>query len=71
MSRSSNKRYEHLIGKRVEIPPYCDLWMRGAMYGAIVRMYTGTDGRLKAKVRMDHPQVRGLVTAVLDELKIL
>ncbi len=49
------------VGYRVELHPACDLWMRGAKYGEIVRYDGEHDGEPAFKVRMDHSQVRRLV----------
>jgi hypothetical protein len=54
------------IGDRVEIPCYCDLWMRGAMYGVIVKIKDTV-----ATVKMDHPQVKRAVRVVLKDCKSL
>ena len=48
---------------RIEIPAHFDLWMRGARIGKIVR--TAKDGSWK--VRMEHPQVKRLVTIRPDD----
>jgi hypothetical protein len=41
-------------GDRVELHPGCDLWMMGAKYGMVVRVYDEF-----VVVKMDHPSVRG------------
>ena len=51
------------VGDRVELHPGCDLWIRGAQYGRVEKI-----GRDLVHVRMDHPQVRGLVKAKPDLL---
>lgn len=38
---------------RVEIPVYCDLWMRGARYGVIDQSAEPKDGRVIVYVRLD------------------
>ena len=52
------------VGKRVQIPAYADLWMRGARYGTVERVIPGApvgyDRGATADIfviRMDHPQV--------------
>ena len=53
------------VGKRVQIPAYTDLWMRGARFGTVERFNAGGNfidprdvrGRDVFVVRMDHPQV--------------
>lgn len=55
------------VGKRVEIPAYSDLWMRGARFGVVERVKIGRGNYLDPKdprgadwffVRLDHPQAR-------------
>lgn len=58
---------QYTIGQRVEISPACDLWMRGARFGAVTDVQWGTP--LIIKVRMDHPQVRKLQAFTLDLLR--
>lgn len=58
----------HRVGHRVEIPPHYDLWMRGARFGVVVS--TNSEHGL-TKVRMDHPQVRRLVTVHTSDLKFV
>jgi hypothetical protein len=63
-----------MIGKRVEIPPHYDLWMRGARYGTYMglnRHMSRVRGFAIGRVRMDHPQVKKLVNIPIDELKVL
>lgn len=57
-------RQTFVVGHRVELHPGCDLWMRGAKFG-VVRDVTGTT----AKIKMDHPQVRNLVTIPFDRIR--
>lgn len=55
------------VGKRVQIPAYSDLWMRGARFGTVERVVIRSNrSYLDPKdpraldvyrVRMDHPQV--------------
>ena len=56
-------------GMRVEIAPHYDLWMRGARFGTVTRVYHVESRRLDPKdsldrdmlaIRMDHPQVKRL-----------
>lgn len=47
-------------GMRVEIAPHYDLWMRGARFGVVRKVYTDARGIELVAVRMDHPQVRKL-----------
>lgn len=65
MARISTKNH-WTVGRRVEIPAYCDLWMRGARFGTVERFIEGEGSYLCANdpraaphlaVRMDHPQV--------------
>lgn len=51
-------------GKRVELHPGCDLWMRGARFGTVVREKGDT-----VWVKMDHPQVKRLVRLPRDRVK--
>ena len=44
------------VGMRVELPVHHDLWMRGARFGVVAKV----DDKY-ARVRVDHPQVKGLV----------
>lgn len=52
------------VGKRIELHPGCDLWMRGARYGEVVGVEK--DGTLK--IKMDHPSVRKLVRLPPDRV---
>lgn len=52
-------------GDRIELHPSCDLWMRGARYGTVKRVLSV--GRLV--VKMDHPQVRRLVTTTVQSVR--
>jgi hypothetical protein len=53
--------------KRVEIPPYYDLWMQGARMGTVRKEFTGDDGVRYYKVNMDHPQVKRLATVIAED----
>jgi hypothetical protein len=48
------------VGRRVELHPGCDLWMRGAKFGTVV-MVNDQGGNIRLptllKIRMDHPKV--------------
>lgn len=60
-----------LIGKRVEIPVYYGLWMRGAQYGVVTSV---SKNAAHIRVRMDHPQVkrRARIAGMdVDDIKIL
>lgn len=54
------------VGKRVEIPAYADMWMRGARFGVVERVIDrstrnviAAEGRTDIYcVRLDHPQAR-------------
>jgi hypothetical protein len=58
------------VGKRVEIAPHYDLWMRGARFGTVARVYPGdsVSSRERLGVRMDHPQVKRLTTIFADDV---
>ena len=64
------------VGKRVQIPAYCDLWMQGARFGTIARVIAGKGSYLGANdprsatrfvLKMDHPQVKRLVQVIADD----
>ena len=64
------------VGKRVEIPAYADLWMRGARFGTIERVKIGSHNYVQPGdirgadifiVRMDHPQVKKLARFIADD----
>jgi hypothetical protein len=64
------------VGKRVQIPAYADLWMRGARFGTVERVVIGTGNYAQAKdprgadifvIRMDHPQVKRLARFIADD----
>lgn len=65
-------------GDRVEIPPGTDLWMRGARFGTVTRVYrhwrsglgaAQSFDRILLAVRMDHPQVRRLARVVAADCR--
>jgi len=63
-----------LIGRRIELAPHLDLWMRGARFGAVAWQSTRhKPGELmRLKVRMDHPQVKRLaVIGIADIARFL
>jgi hypothetical protein len=64
------------VGKRVQIPAYTDLWMRGARFGTVERVVVGTGNYLDPRdprgadifvVRMDHPQVKRPARVFADD----
>lgn len=64
------------VGKRVEIPAYCDLWMRGARMGTVARVQEGKGNHLDPRdprgatlygVRMDHPSIKRLAWVIADD----
>lgn len=64
------------VGKRVRIPAYTDLWMRGATVGTVERVVVADGKFIDPKdprgkdifvVRMDHPQVRRLARVIADD----
>lgn len=64
------------VGKRVQIPAYCDLWMRGARFGTVERVIPGTGNYINPRdprgatifcVRMDHPSVKKLARVISDD----
>ena len=68
------------VGKRVEIPAYCDLWMRGARFGTVERVIERSSNFVAAHdprggdifaVRMDHPQVKRLARVLADDCKFI
>ena len=68
------------VGALVEIPAYCDLWMRGARFGVVHSVRAGRGnyldpkdlrGATVARVKMDHPQVKKLARVVLDDCRFV
>ena len=64
------------VGKRVQIPAYADLWMRGARFGTVERVIEGQGNYVQARdprgatifvVRMDHAQVKRLQRFIADD----
>jgi hypothetical protein len=65
MTRGTTKHV--CVGKRVEIPVYTDMWMRGARFGTITRVIIGKGSYLDPKdvrgldifvVALDHTQIK-------------
>lgn len=65
-----------MVGKQVQIPAYCDLWMQGARHGTIERVAVGRGAYLDPRdprgatrygVRMDHPAVKRLAWVIADD----
>ena len=46
---TNQKRLHYWIGRRVQIPAWCDQWMRGDKYGEVC----GVDRRGLCRVRLD------------------
>jgi hypothetical protein len=78
MARGTTKHWS--VGKRVEIPAYCDLWMQGARTGTVTRFIEGKGDYLCANdarasnllvVRMDNTRVKRLARVVFDDCKFL
>lgn len=76
MKRGTTKHVS--VGKRVEIPAYCDLWMRGARFGTVERFIQGRGSYLGVGdirgadifvVRMDSPQVKKPVRVIADDCR--
>ncbi len=68
------------VGKRVEIPAYADLWMRGARFGTVERFIAGNGKYLQSGdsrgadifvIRMDHPQVKRLARFIADDCRYI
>lgn len=68
------------VGKRVQIPAYSDLWMRGARFGIVERVIVGKGNYLDPRdprgatrfcVRMDHPGVKKLARFIADDCTFL
>lgn len=74
MKRGTTKHVS--VGKRIQIPAYSDMWMRGARFGTVERFIKGSGNYLSAKdprgadifvVKMDHPQVKRLQRFIADD----
>lgn len=69
------------VGRRVEIPSYSDMWMRGARFGVIERIIIPSNkyldprdvrGSVVARVRLDNPQANNRLRGyVLDDCRIV
>lgn len=61
------------VGTRVEIPSYCETWMRGARFGVIVKIVTsrtpGTRGGQDCFVKLDKLPRQRTTRYVLDDCK--
>ena len=55
------------VGKRVELHPSKDLWMRGARFGEVTKM---SDLDMIAHVKMDHPEVTKIQKIAITSLKL-
>jgi hypothetical protein len=67
---------DYRVGKRVQIPAYTDLWMRGARFGTIERVITPSGNYVQANdprglvrfvVRMDSASVKRPVRVIGDD----
>lgn len=76
MARGTTK--SPAVGRRVEIPAYTDLWMRGARFGTVARVVEGKGNYLDPRdprgadrfgVRMDHPAVKRLAWVIADDCR--
>jgi hypothetical protein len=74
MARGTTKHPS--VGKRVQIPAYSDLWMRGARFGTVERVIIRSNNYLAARdirgadifvVRMDHPSVKRPARFIADD----
>ena len=61
-----NPAHENFVGRRVELHPGHDLWMRGARYGKVVRVKGDT-----LSIRMDNKAVRSLVRVRKDRVTLI
>jgi hypothetical protein len=75
MARIGTKNHPS-VGKRIQIPAYSDLWMRGARFGTIERVALAKGNYVQAgdvrgadifAVKMDHPQVKRLCRFIADD----
>lgn len=64
--RKSNPAHDDFIGRRVELSPHFDLWMRGARYGVVRKV----EGDILV-IKMDHPQVKKLVRARKEDVTLI
>lgn len=65
--KRSEKSAHYMVGKRVELHPGTDLWMRGARYGTIHSV--SRDGVYK--IRMDNRRVRRLVRMRPEDVTVI
>ena len=65
------KMIDERIGKRVEIAPHYDLWMRGARTGVVRMIKHGKDGQVILAIKMDNASVRKLARIYADEVTYL
>ena len=79
MARIGTKNHP-TVGKRVEIPAYADLWMRGARFGTVERFIEGKGNYVQAGdprgadifvIRLEHPQVKRLARFIADDCKYI
>lgn len=61
---------ELAIGMRVELHPGCDLWMQGARFGVVVKLWNHpTTNATLVTVRMDNRAVKGLKVFSNDNVR--
>lgn len=58
-----------LVGKRIELHPACDLWMRGARFGTVVAAVRKHKGRERVRVKLDK-LARPVIVAV-ENLEVI
>ena len=62
LDEDSRRQGPALVGRRVEIPVHCDLWMQGARFGEVVSFHPGAPGKSAfVKVKMDNPRIQRLL----------
>ena len=68
------------VGRRVQIPAYTDLWMRGARFGTIARFIEGKGryldpfdprGASLYVVKMDHSQVKRNIRFIAQDCTLI
>jgi len=64
--RRFNPAHEDFIGRRVELHPGHDLWMRGARYGTVRKVEGDT-----LVIKMDHSAVKKLVRVRKDRVTLI
>jgi hypothetical protein len=57
-----------VIGRRVELKPHLDLWMRGARFGTIEHWEYSLR---MLYIRLDHPHIKNLVRLHRDDVIFL